>query len=318
MFPEKFRERNSFPVPRDVPLEHLLHKSHQSFIVLIRPIEFELRELRIVIAVNAFVPEHLADLEHLLETAHEEPLEVKFGRDAQIKILAQCVVMGFKRLCSGAAGDRLEYRRFHFEKSLRAQKAAQVAYDLRARLEKPALFAVQREIKITAAHPFLRIFETVPVGWQGPERFCGDPRALRAHALLAFLGFEEHPFRRNKIPDVERCLEFRKVGKPLLLEHELDIARSVPKIGKDDVALVAETVDAANDGDGPFEERKHAEPFLAFGNGMRAAHPRRIGVRESFELVFALLPQVVEHGYAFYYRPSLPALLPIKSTPDCC
>ena len=83
----------------------------------IGPVGFEHGELRIVLSRDAFVAEVAVQLEDLVETADEQTLQIKFRRDAQIKIEPERLVMGAERFRRRAARDGLQHRRLHFQKS---------------------------------------------------------------------------------------------------------------------------------------------------------------------------------------------------------
>ena len=64
--------------------EHRLDEIHHLQVVPVGGIALEHRELRIVGAVHALVPEILAEFEDAFEPADYEPLEVELVRDAEI------------------------------------------------------------------------------------------------------------------------------------------------------------------------------------------------------------------------------------------
>ena len=68
------------------------------------------RELGVVPGVDALVAEHPPDLEHPLQPADDEPLEVQLQRDPQVEVDVQGVVVGDERAGRRAALDRLQHR----------------------------------------------------------------------------------------------------------------------------------------------------------------------------------------------------------------
>src|SRR4051794_9135560 len=103
---------------------HLLDQVCDLFEISVGPVPFEHRELRIVPPRYAFVPEVSVQLENLVEPPDQEPLEVKLGRDSQIQVESERLVMSSKRLRRRAAGHGLEHRRLHFEKTSRFHEAS--------------------------------------------------------------------------------------------------------------------------------------------------------------------------------------------------
>ena len=91
--------------------------AHHSFIVRIRFVKLEHRELRIVRAVDAFVSEVVSDLVDSVESADNEPLEIELIRNAQKERHVERVVMGLKRSRSSPAIERLKNRGFHLQKT---------------------------------------------------------------------------------------------------------------------------------------------------------------------------------------------------------
>jgi hypothetical protein len=67
---------------------------------------------------EAFVAEVAVDLEHLLEAADHQALQVQLGRDAQEQFHVQRVVVGGEGLGRGAAGDGMHHRRFDLEEAV--------------------------------------------------------------------------------------------------------------------------------------------------------------------------------------------------------
>ena len=69
-----------------------------------------------------------ADLEHLLEAADHEALQVQLGRDAQVEVGVERVVVGDEGPGRGAAGDGVQHRRLDLDEALRPQALAQAAH----------------------------------------------------------------------------------------------------------------------------------------------------------------------------------------------
>src|SRR5882724_3398170 len=119
----------------------------------VRPVGFEHGEFRIVFSGNAFVPEVAADLENLVEPAYEQTFQVKLGRDAQIKIEAERLVIGAKRFGSSATCNGLQNRRLYFQKTALLQEAPGFADNHDSFLEyDPGMFVGEKiEITLTVA-----------------------------------------------------------------------------------------------------------------------------------------------------------------------
>jgi hypothetical protein len=85
---------------------------------------------------KAFVAEVAVDFVDAIESADDQPLEIKFGRDAQIQIHVERVVMGHERPRHRAAGDGLHHRRFDLDESVRIECAPHRLHQLACASEK--------------------------------------------------------------------------------------------------------------------------------------------------------------------------------------
>src|SRR3546814_5746635 len=77
--------------------DELLGEGHHVVVVAVRLVELEHRELGVVAGGEALVPEHPPDLEHPLEAADREALQVELGRDPQEEVEVERVVVGGER-----------------------------------------------------------------------------------------------------------------------------------------------------------------------------------------------------------------------------
>jgi hypothetical protein len=72
---------------------------------------------------DAFVAVAAVDLEHALETADQQALEVQLGRDAQEHFLVQRVVVGLEGLGVGAARNGVQHGRLDFQEVVGTMKS---------------------------------------------------------------------------------------------------------------------------------------------------------------------------------------------------
>ncbi len=115
--------------------DELLGELHDVAVVGVGLVELEHRELGVPPVAEPFVAEHPADLEHLLEAADDEPLEVQLGRDPQVHVHVERVVVGDERLGVRAAGDRVEDRRLDLDEPAVFEPAAHERHEPAAELE---------------------------------------------------------------------------------------------------------------------------------------------------------------------------------------
>ena len=89
----------------------------RSRVVGIGLVELEHGELGVVARREPLVAEHPPDLEHLLEAADHEPLQVQLRCDPQVQVDVERVVVGHEGLGVGPAGDRVQHRRLDLDEA---------------------------------------------------------------------------------------------------------------------------------------------------------------------------------------------------------
>ena len=112
--------------------DHVLHQLHDGVVVHVGPVQLHHGELGVVDQRDALVPEVLPDLEDAVESAHQQPLEVELGSDAQVEVGVERVVVGDERPRERAAGQRLQDGRLDFHEPLALQVAAHGRHQLAA------------------------------------------------------------------------------------------------------------------------------------------------------------------------------------------
>jgi len=109
-----------------------LDQVHQVMVVLVRGVKLDHGELGVVARGYPLVAEIAVDLEHTLEAAHDQALEVKLGRDAQVELDVERVVMGHERPRRRAARDGVHHRRLDLEIAVGDEEVAHRLHDARA------------------------------------------------------------------------------------------------------------------------------------------------------------------------------------------
>ncbi len=105
--------------------DQFLREIHHALVVGVGLIELQHGELRIPAPAQALVAEVAIDFIHAIESAHHQPLQIKFRRDAQVQIHVERVVVRHKRTRHRAACDGLHHRRLDFDKSMGFHRAPQ-------------------------------------------------------------------------------------------------------------------------------------------------------------------------------------------------
>ena len=118
---------------------------------------------------NSFVPEIPVQLEDFVEAADEQPLEIKFRRDAEIKLEPERFVMRAERFRRRAARHRLQHRRLHFEKAAIFHEPARFAHDGNALFKDASRLLVRQKIEIALAITRFHILQAMPFFRKRPE-----------------------------------------------------------------------------------------------------------------------------------------------------
>jgi hypothetical protein len=212
---------------RDVS-EHLFGDRRDVVVVGVRAHELDDRELRRVLRRDALVAEHLAHVVDVLHPTDDAAVEKQLDRDPQVEVAVERVVVRRERPRAGAAGERLQGRRFDLDELPLSEPFANREHDLVALDEQVARLGVGHQVELAVAVPRARVAEAVVLVRRRAQRL-GQQRALDSlERELAALGHVHAPFNRDDVADVE--VEDSVVG--LLAErvdaqHDLDRTRQV-------------------------------------------------------------------------------------------
>ena len=97
--------------------DEALGELHHVVVVGERLVRLEHRELGVVAGVDALVAEDAPDLEHALEPADDQSLEVQLGGDAEVEVDVERVVVGDERSRRRAAELVAEHRRLDLDEA---------------------------------------------------------------------------------------------------------------------------------------------------------------------------------------------------------
>ena len=183
--------------------QHVLGEVHQVVVVPVRGVELEHRELGVVPHRDAFVAEAPVDLEHALEAADDQPLQVQLGSDAQEHLLVERVVMGHERLGVGAARDRMQHRRLDLHEAVLDHEAADRRQRLAARSEARARGLVGDQVDVALPVLVFGIGQAMELVGQRPQALRQQAQLLDLDRELAGLGLEEQAFGTDDVAQVE-------------------------------------------------------------------------------------------------------------------
>ena len=179
------------------------------------------------------VAEVPVDLEHPLDPAHHEPLQVQLGGDPEEKGDAEGVVPGLERAGHRTARERLHHRCLHLEEAPLGEEAPHEVHHPGAGAEGLARLLVHDEVDVAPPVARLPVGEPVELLRQGAKRLREQPQTLHAQRQLAAPGAERDPLRPHEVPDVEAA-EFpvRALGKVVAPQVELKAPGAVLDVGE--------------------------------------------------------------------------------------
>ena len=221
-------------VPSDLErdaFQELLDPGHRVPVVGVRLVPLEHRELRVVLERDALVAKVLPDLVHALEAAHDQALEVELGRDAQVEVRVELVVVGRERPREGAAVARLQDRRLDLDEPPLVERAPDRRDDLRAGDERLAGLLVHQEVEVPPAVAQLDVREAV----EGVRQRLGvageDLDALGEHGGLPAPRLRRTSGDADHVTEVE--VDLARDGD--VADH-LDAARAVDEVEEHELA----------------------------------------------------------------------------------
>ena len=167
--------------------EHLFGHRRHVVVVGVGAHELDDRELRAVLRGDALVAEHLAHVVDVLHAADDAAVEEQLDGDAQVQVAVERVVVGRERARAGAAGERLQRRRFDLDEVAFVQPLADREDDLVARDEQLARVLVGEQVELAVAIARAGVAEAVVLVRRraqrlGQQRALARPRARAARA----------------------------------------------------------------------------------------------------------------------------------------
>ena len=140
---------------------------------------------------DALVAVAAVDLEDLFKTAHDQALQIELGRDAQVHLLIERVVVGDEGFGVGTTGDGVQHRCFHFQKTVLDHELAHAADGAAACHKALAGLLIGDEVYIALAVFELLIGHAVEFIGQRAQALGHQPYAFGVDRELAGLGLEQ-------------------------------------------------------------------------------------------------------------------------------
>ena len=219
--------------------EHLLGEDHEVLVRRIGLIELEHGELGVVARRETLVAEDARELEDPLEPSDDEPLQVQLGRDAQVEVDAEGVVVRGEGAGHGPPGDGLHHRRLHLDVAARVEEAADLRDHRAAGDERAAHLGVGHEVEVALAIARLHVGEAVPLLGRRQQCLRQERQLSRLHRQLALSRPHDPARHPDVIAEVDEVLEHRvcPLAEVVLAEIDLQAALAVGERGEGDLAL---------------------------------------------------------------------------------
>ena len=214
-------------------LVQLLHQIHHTVEIGKGLIQLNGGKLRVMLGVHALVAEDATHLVHTVHAAHDEPLQVQLGLDAQHHVHVQGVVMGVEGTGGSADLKGGQDGGVHFQEALLVQIGADLLQDLAALYKGVLHLRIGDQVHIALAIAGLGIGQTMELFGQGAQAFCQQGDLLGADAELTGLGAEHLAFDADDVAQVQffkGCVGL--IAQLVPADVELDIALVVPQMGK--------------------------------------------------------------------------------------
>ncbi len=225
---------------RGRPRDHLLEHLHHVAVVREGLVGLDHRELGVVLVADALVAEVLAELVDLLQPAHDAALEVELGRDPQVEVAVEGVVVGHERPRGGAAVDRLQGRGLDLHEAAVVEEAPHRRDRARAGDEAGAGVGIGHQLEVALAEPGLGVLQTGVLVRRGPQRLGQQRRRVDRHAQLAAPGARDRPAHPEDVPEVEvEERRHRLLAEAVDARPDLDAAAAVVEVEEGDLALPA-------------------------------------------------------------------------------
>ena len=120
-------------------------------------------------------------LRNALEPAHDEPLEVQLGRDPQVDVEVQCVVVGDERSRQRPAGDGMQQRGLDLDEATALQKAAGLGHDPATGLKHPPAVFVGPQVGVALAVTEVGVGDALPLVTETPAGLGQEMPAVHLH-----------------------------------------------------------------------------------------------------------------------------------------
>src|SRR3989344_3974241 len=148
-----------------------------------------------------------------------------------------------------SAGNRLQNRRFHFEKALVFENPAQRPKNLRSDAESLTYFGIEQEVDLAPPKALLHVSQALPMGGNRTQRFRQNSKTSRLKCGFSATRPNEFSPNREEIPEVKRGNPRKRLPEGLTREKHLEFSARIRAVEKRGASMDAKTGDAARNRD---------------------------------------------------------------------
>ena len=230
--------------------DQLLGQVHHRAVVAVGLVGLQHSELGVVARTDSFVAIDAPQLVHPLDPADQQPLQVQLQGDSQVEVDVQGIVVGDEGPGGRPAGDRVQRGALYLEVRFGRQRVAD-------RLDDPGPVQKPREhplavdqVQVPHALAQLGVAEPLVLGRRGLDRFAQEMEVLDEDRQLAGPRPLQLAVGADDVAQVEAPRQRPvRLADLLLADEQLDVARPVADVGKDQLAGGALQHDASGGAD---------------------------------------------------------------------
>ena len=151
---------------------------------------------------DPFIAEVAVDFEHALKATDDQALQVQLGRNAQVHLLIQCIVVRDEGLGVGTAGDGVQHGRFDFQEAVLHHEVANAGHGLAAGHEALAGVFVHHQVDVALAHLLLGVGHAVELVGHRAQALGEQANLAGLDRQFAGLGLHQLAFDGDDVAQV--------------------------------------------------------------------------------------------------------------------
>ena len=196
---------------------------HHVVDVPVRSVELEHRKLGIVARVDAFIAEDATDLVDPFQSADDQALEVKLGRDPQLHLFTrERVDVGDERPRRCTAGNVQQRRGFDFVEAAIVDEPSRFGDDAAAHDHRVAHVRIHDQVDVALTVAFLDVREAMPLVRERHQRFAQQFERLDVERQLALFRAKHEAAHAHDITALD-VVPFREAFVAQIVFAQVDL-----------------------------------------------------------------------------------------------